>query len=246
VFRDERACSQPPPVGASGTTSRGRCHVVTKISRSLMMTSPMTSLMTSPMPSPMTNDGRYDYLEGVASARGGAWLLGDTLTYADIALFQVMAGVAYAYPKASAELAGADAYTRITAIRDAVAKRRVHGPVRLCACICACVVACVVAYVVAYTHTCVYERGADVRHAGLSKHAAVVVRCRCTGQVRLPAPPVSSHRTACICPPTRAHSRRPGIAAYLASPARCPFNTTGIFRQYPELDFGATPTAGEV
>jgi glutathione S-transferase len=28
----------------------------------------------------------------------------------------------------------------------------------------------------------------------------------------------------------------PGIAAYLASDRRVPFNTTGIFRHYPELD----------
>ena len=29
---------------------------------------------------------------------------------------------------------------------------------------------------------------------------------------------------------------RPRIAAYLASPRRIPFNTKGIFRDYPELD----------
>ena len=29
---------------------------------------------------------------------------------------------------------------------------------------------------------------------------------------------------------------RPGIAAYLASPRRIPFNEHGIFRHYPELD----------
>jgi glutathione S-transferase len=29
---------------------------------------------------------------------------------------------------------------------------------------------------------------------------------------------------------------RPRIAAYLASPARIPFNEHGIFRHYPELD----------
>ena len=31
-------------------------------------------------------------------------------------------------------------------------------------------------------------------------------------------------------------SRRPGIAAYLASPRRIAFNEKGIFRKYPELD----------
>jgi glutathione S-transferase len=32
---------------------------------------------------------------------------------------------------------------------------------------------------------------------------------------------------------------RPGIAAYLASPRRIPFNESGIFRRYPELDVGS-------
>ena len=31
-------------------------------------------------------------------------------------------------------------------------------------------------------------------------------------------------------------AQRPGIAAYLASPRRIPFNNDGIFRRYPELD----------
>lgn len=31
-------------------------------------------------------------------------------------------------------------------------------------------------------------------------------------------------------------ARRPGIAAYLSSPRRIPFNESGIFRHYPELD----------
>jgi glutathione S-transferase len=31
-------------------------------------------------------------------------------------------------------------------------------------------------------------------------------------------------------------AERPGVAAYLASPRRIPFNEMGIFRHYPELD----------
>ena len=31
-------------------------------------------------------------------------------------------------------------------------------------------------------------------------------------------------------------AERPNIATYLASERRIPFNTTGIFRHYPELD----------
>ena len=34
-------------------------------------------------------------------------------------------------------------------------------------------------------------------------------------------------------------AERPGIAAYLASPRRLPFNEDGIFRHYPELDAAA-------
>ncbi len=34
-------------------------------------------------------------------------------------------------------------------------------------------------------------------------------------------------------------SRRPGLAAYLASERRIPFNPSGIFRRYPELDAAA-------
>jgi glutathione S-transferase len=31
-------------------------------------------------------------------------------------------------------------------------------------------------------------------------------------------------------------AKRPKLAAYLASERRIPFNETGIFRRYPELD----------
>ena len=33
-------------------------------------------------------------------------------------------------------------------------------------------------------------------------------------------------------------AERPGLAAYLASPRRIPFNQHGLFRSYPELDPG--------
>jgi len=35
---------------------------------------------------------------------------------------------------------------------------------------------------------------------------------------------------------------RPNVAAYLASKRRIPFNESGIFRHYPELDQGAVKT----
>ena len=37
---------------------------------------------------------------------------------------------------------------------------------------------------------------------------------------------------------------RPRVAAYLASPRRVPFNESGIFRRYPELDLPATAPRG--
>ncbi|WP_296654449.1 glutathione S-transferase [Paraburkholderia sp.] len=39
-----------------------------------------------------------------------------------------------------------------------------------------------------------------------------------------------------VCALHDAVAARPNIAAYLASPRRLPFNETGIFRHYPELD----------
>jgi glutathione S-transferase len=52
---------------------------------------------------------------------GDAWLVGEKTTYADLSLFQVLAGLDYAFPKATAAvLAG---LPRVTALRSAVAQR---------------------------------------------------------------------------------------------------------------------------
>ena len=90
-----------------------------------------------------------DYFERILAANGGAHLVGADLSYADLSLFQLVDGLLYAFPKATA-----------AALRK------------------------------------------TPRVAGL--HAAV--------------------------------TRRPRIAAYLASDRRIPFNEDGIFRRYPELD----------
>ena len=80
---------------------------------------------------------------------GSKHLVGDKITYADLSLFQVIAGLSYAFPKLmKRELRN---YPKIAALHDSVAKR-------------------------------------------------------------------------------------PRIKAYLASPRRIPFNESGIFRHYPELD----------
>ncbi len=80
---------------------------------------------------------------------GAAWIVGEGLTYVDLSLFQIVAGLRYAFPRAMAPLA--DRYPALARL-----------------------------------------------------HAAV--------------------------------AGRPNIARYLASERRIPFNETGIFRHYPELD----------
>jgi len=80
---------------------------------------------------------------------GDRHLVGAALTYADLSMFQVIEGLRYAFPRATARFASR--YPRLAALRKAVAAR-------------------------------------------------------------------------------------PNIAAYLASERRLPFNETGIFRHYPELD----------
>jgi glutathione S-transferase len=88
------------------------------------------------------------WLESVLQANGKV-LVGRSVTYADLAAFQVVEGLQYAFPKAMKQQHGK--IKRVLALRDAIAKR-------------------------------------------------------------------------------------PRIATYLASERRIPFNETGIFRRYPELD----------
>jgi glutathione S-transferase len=83
---------------------------------------------------------------------GARHMVGNTLTYVDLSIFQIVEGLRYAFPKATKHLA--DHYPHVAALHDAVAAR-------------------------------------------------------------------------------------PNIVAYLASPRRLPFNETGIFRHYPELDKAA-------
>ncbi len=91
------------------------------------------------------------YFEGVLSRNphGAGQIVGKTVTTVDLSLFQVVEGLRYAFPRATADLA--QRYPALAALRDAVAIR-------------------------------------------------------------------------------------PGIARYLASDRRIPFNTNGVFRHYPELD----------
>ena len=59
----------------------------------------------------------FAYFERVLES-GGPWLLGDAWTYADLSLFQLLEGLAYAFPKRMATLA-AD-IPRVAAVRERV------------------------------------------------------------------------------------------------------------------------------
>jgi glutathione S-transferase len=63
------------------------------------------------------------YFEGVLARNpaGGKHLVGKRLTYADLSLFQIVAGLRYAYPRAMARLE--KRYPRVIALHDRVAKR---------------------------------------------------------------------------------------------------------------------------
>jgi glutathione S-transferase len=62
------------------------------------------------------------YFEAVLSeGQDGAYLAGEAATYADLSLFQLIEGLAYAYPKAVAHLA--PRMPRVMALRTAVASR---------------------------------------------------------------------------------------------------------------------------
>lgn len=62
-----------------------------------------------------------DYFEGVLKGQAGGYLLGRTATYADLSLFQMMAGLRYAFPVAFGRLEGR--YPRILGVHDRVSAR---------------------------------------------------------------------------------------------------------------------------
>ncbi len=61
------------------------------------------------------------YFESVLTRSGGKYLLGKRLTYADLSLFQIMEGLRYAFPKATARLE--KKIPRVIELHDAVAGR---------------------------------------------------------------------------------------------------------------------------
>ena len=61
------------------------------------------------------------YFERVLERNAGEWLVGDTLSYADLSLFQLLEGIAYAFPRGFAKLA--DSTPRLRSLRNRVAER---------------------------------------------------------------------------------------------------------------------------
>ncbi|MGE5650203.1 MAG: glutathione S-transferase C-terminal domain-containing protein, partial [Bacillota bacterium] len=63
------------------------------------------------------------YFEAVLerNPQGDSWLAGDALTYADLSMFQVMAGLRYAFPRTMKRLE--PDYPRLAALHDRVAAR---------------------------------------------------------------------------------------------------------------------------
>ena len=61
-------------------------------------------------------------LSGEAS-KGGKWLYGGTLSYADLVLFQCLDGVKFAFPKAMTRLEKEGKYKRVFALHEAVKER---------------------------------------------------------------------------------------------------------------------------
>ncbi|NKC13852.1 MAG: glutathione S-transferase [Gammaproteobacteria bacterium] len=64
---------------------------------------------------------RLGYFEDVLAGGGGPWLLGDELTYVDLALFQLWCGLEFAFPRAFA--AATSAMTYLPALHEGVAAR---------------------------------------------------------------------------------------------------------------------------
>jgi glutathione S-transferase len=61
------------------------------------------------------------YFERVLAGRGGRWMLGPRLSYVDLSMFQVVAGLRYAFPRAMARRASR--YPGLMRLHDRVAAR---------------------------------------------------------------------------------------------------------------------------
>ena len=68
-----------------------------------------------------TSTDRTNYFETVLTRGGGRYLLGKSLSYVDLSMFQVMASLNYAFPESMAGLR--DKIARLNALHDLVAAR---------------------------------------------------------------------------------------------------------------------------
>jgi len=62
-----------------------------------------------------------DYFARVLERNGGEWLMGDELTYPDLSLFQLLEGLAFAFPKGFARVA--ESKPSLLGLRERVAER---------------------------------------------------------------------------------------------------------------------------
>ena len=63
----------------------------------------------------------FSWFERVLERNGGAYLVGQTVSYVDLSLFQLVAGLRYAFPKATAR--ALHTVPRVAALHEAVARR---------------------------------------------------------------------------------------------------------------------------
>jgi glutathione S-transferase len=61
------------------------------------------------------------YFERVLQRNAGPWLMGEALSYADLSLFQLLEGLAYAFPRGFARVVGST--SQLLAHRDRIARR---------------------------------------------------------------------------------------------------------------------------
>lgn len=61
------------------------------------------------------------YFETVLARNGGQWMIGDAVSHVDLSMFQIVAGMRYAFPRAMAQKEGAT--PKLVALHDRIAAR---------------------------------------------------------------------------------------------------------------------------
>jgi hypothetical protein len=108
------SCSSPSPISSSRST--------TLITRSRQIATTRTSAAKPSSEWVKRRPPKFlGYFEGVLRRSGGPYLLGRRPTYADLSLFQIVAGLCYAFPKAMGRQN--KKAPRVVALHDRVALR---------------------------------------------------------------------------------------------------------------------------